>query len=54
MAVEPLSLQTVFYQDDVAGHELVEIIYRLIRRHKAPWSVLHRFLMQDVGLAIAL
>jgi len=54
MAVEPLSLQTVFYQDDVAGHELVEIIYRLIRRHKPPWSVLHRFLMQDVGLAIAL
>lgn len=38
MAVEPLSLQTVFYRDDVGEHELVEIIYRLIRRHKAPWD----------------
>ncbi|MCD7743847.1 MAG: DUF2971 domain-containing protein [Lachnospiraceae bacterium] len=38
MAVEPLSLQTVFYRDDVGEHELVDIIYRLIRRHKAPWD----------------
>lgn len=39
MAVEPLSLQTVFYRDDVGEHELVEILYRLIRRHKAPWGM---------------
>ncbi len=30
MTVEPLSLQPVFYQDDMRGHELVEELYRLI------------------------
>ncbi|MCD7833470.1 MAG: DUF2971 domain-containing protein [Lachnospiraceae bacterium] len=38
MAVEPLSLQTVFYRDDVGEHELVGILYSLIRSHKAPWD----------------
>jgi len=32
MAIEPLSLQTVFYQDDMSGHPMVERIYRLVER----------------------
>ncbi|MCC8126128.1 MAG: DUF2971 domain-containing protein [Clostridiales bacterium] len=39
MAVGPLSLQTVFYQDEVTGHELVEILYQLIRRNKSPLNM---------------
>ncbi|MCC8163339.1 MAG: DUF2971 domain-containing protein [Lachnospiraceae bacterium] len=37
MAMEPLSLETVFYQDDVGGHELVEALYRKIRQNEKPF-----------------
>lgn len=36
MTVEPLSLQTVFYQDDVSEHELVDTLYELIRHNELP------------------
>lgn len=31
LATEPLSLQTVFYQDDMSGHPMVDTIYHLVR-----------------------
>ncbi len=39
MAVEPLSLETVFYQDNVGEHELVERLYQLIRENGNPLHV---------------
>ncbi len=36
MTVEPLSLQSVFYQDDVSEHELVDTLYELIRQNQLP------------------
>ncbi|MCD8299703.1 MAG: DUF2971 domain-containing protein [Clostridiales bacterium] len=34
MVMEPLSLQAVFYQDDMAEHEMVDTLYHLIKKHK--------------------
>lgn len=34
MATGALSLQTVFYQDDMAGHNLTGVFYRLVKRGK--------------------
>ena len=34
MATGALSLQTVFYQDDMAGHNLTGVFYRLMKRGK--------------------
>lgn len=39
MAVEPMSLQKVFYQDEIGGHELVETLYQLIRRSESPFHM---------------
>ncbi|MCC8168214.1 MAG: DUF2971 domain-containing protein [Clostridiales bacterium] len=36
MAVEPLSLQAVFYQDEVGEYELVDTLYHLICRNESP------------------
>lgn len=36
MAIEPLSLQTVFYQDEVGSHELVDTLYQLICQNECP------------------
>ncbi len=36
MTVEPLSLQSVFYQDDVSEHELVDTLYERIRQNEPP------------------
>lgn len=36
MAIEPLSLQTVFYQDEVGSHELVDNLYQLIDQNECP------------------
>ncbi len=39
MTAEPLSLQKVFYQDDVAEHELVGKLYQLIRDEWDPQNM---------------
>ncbi len=36
MTVVPLSLQMVYYEDDVSEHELVEALYQLIRSNESP------------------
>jgi len=36
MAIEPLSLQTVFYQDEVGSHKLVDTLYQLISQNECP------------------
>ncbi|MCD8151043.1 MAG: DUF2971 domain-containing protein [Clostridiales bacterium] len=39
MVVEPLSLQTVFYQDTVGEHALAGTLYRLIRQCESPFHM---------------
>ncbi len=39
MVKEPLSLQAVFYQDDMGEHELVQTLYHLIRSSSDPWDM---------------
>ncbi|MCD8018050.1 MAG: DUF2971 domain-containing protein [Clostridiales bacterium] len=36
MAIEPLSLETVYYQDNVGEHELVETLFHLIENNIKP------------------
>ncbi|MCD8108831.1 MAG: DUF2971 domain-containing protein [Clostridiales bacterium] len=39
MAIEPLSLQTVFYQDEVGSHKLVDTLYQLISQNECPFNM---------------
>ncbi len=39
MSIEPLSLQTVFYQDEVGSHQLVDTLYQLISQNECPFNM---------------
>lgn len=47
IAVGPLSLHTVFYEDDMTGHPMVDLFYQLFRSGAEPDSGALRRVMRD-------